>query len=62
MIENKKDNGAVEASDKEVAKGRLVIRVSSALKAGLLAAETCTCKCNCHSSCNCHSGGSKLQA
>jgi hypothetical protein len=64
MIESNKDNGQAlaaseseEGSVKDIAKGRLVIRVRSALTAGLVRASDCTSNCECHSSCNCHSGG-----
>ena len=50
-----------EAGVKSIAKGRLVIRVRTALTAGLKAAEECTSNCECHSSCDCHSGGTKTK-
>jgi hypothetical protein len=69
MIESNKNKAlaasseSVEGSVKDIAKGRLVIRVRTAITAGLLAAsDVCTSKCDCHSSCDCHSGGTKLKA
>jgi hypothetical protein len=57
MNDSKKNKGAEDMKD--IAKGRLVIRVRTALTAGLRASSDCTSNCECHSSCNCHSGGSK---
>jgi hypothetical protein len=58
MIESKKDEALAGStdSDKDIAKGRLVIRVRTALKAGLRSvSEDCTSNCECHSSCDCQS-------
>jgi hypothetical protein len=60
MIDSKKTTAS--ESDKDIAKGRLVIRVRTALTAGIARAAAEDCTSDCHSSCNvCKCGGGKVK-